>query len=234
MNNLPKLRFENKYLLSKNVYYRLINSIKQISYKDSNSSVKKTYKVRSLYYDNKDFNAYVDKINGNNIRDKFRIRTYEIDESKILNLKLEMKSRIGQLVYKISDTIAYKDLKIFEKEKSFIKKKGLAIELFLYNFYKFNLQPTTLVEYDREAYFSKKDNVRFTFDHNVKYAFSKNLLLSEDNFKNCYKDAIIFEIKSFQNDLGWVSNIIRSHGLKSEPNSKYAKSVEHTVNNIWY
>ena len=75
MNNLPKLRFENKYLLSKNVYYRLINSIKQISYKDSNSSVKKTYKVRSLYYDNKDFNAYVDKINGNNIRDKFRIRT---------------------------------------------------------------------------------------------------------------------------------------------------------------
>ena len=83
MKDLIKLRFENKYILSKSAYYRLVNSIKPISIHDAYSALGKTYKVRSLYYDNRDFSAYVEKINGINIRDKFRIRTYETDENKI-------------------------------------------------------------------------------------------------------------------------------------------------------
>ena len=233
MKDLIKLRFENKYILSQSAYYRVVNSIKPISIHDANSALGKTYKVRSLYYDNRDFSAYVEKINGINVRDKFRIRTYEIDENKISKIKIEMKSRVDQLVYKISNTISYKDFKLFERNKIFGNAKGLAVDLFLYNFFKFNLTPTTLVEYDREAYFSKKDDVRFTFDHNIRYAFDKNILAPYNNFKSCYKNAIIFEIKSDKNDIDWLSNIIRNHGLRSEPNSKYVKSVEHTINNMW-
>ncbi len=233
MKNSINFRFENKYLLSKNFYFRVINSIRRVSNYDIHSESENTYKVRSLYYDSKDLTAYIDKVNGVNSRDKFRIRSYDIDEKNVTKLKIEMKSKKAQFVYKVSNTISYNDYKFFEKERYFKKIKGLALELFLYNFYKYNLEPTTLVEYDREAYYSKKDNVRFTFDHNVKYALGKNFFLPSKNFKPCYKNAIVFEIKSFQNDIGWLSNLINAHGLRSEPNSKYTKSVEHTVNNIW-
>lgn len=233
MENLIRFRFEDKFLLSKNLYFRIKNSIREFSNYDTHSVSGNTYKVRSLYYDSKDLTAYTDKINGVNDRDKFRIRSYDTNEKNVTKLKVEMKSKKAQYVYKVSNNISYSDYKFFVKKKFFKEINGLAVELFLYNFYKYNLEPTTLVEYDREAYYSKKDNVRFTFDHNVKYASGTNFFLPPKNFKFCYKNAIIFEIKYFQNDIDWLSNLINTHGLRSEPNSKYTKSVEHTVNNIW-
>lgn len=233
MKNLINLRFENKYLLSKNLYYRIKRSIKGFINYDPYSNFGKSYKVRSLYFDSKNLNAYVDKVNGVNDRDKFRIRAYGNDESKVKNLKVEMKSKKSQFVYKVTNNITYNDYKFFEEKRIFKNTKGLAIELFLFNFYKYNLQPTSLVEYDREAYYSKIDNVRFTFDHNVKYALGKNFFLPSKNFKLCYKNAIIFEIKAAQNDISWLSKIISNNGLRSEPNSKYTKSIEHTFKNIW-
>ena len=233
MEKLINFRFEDKYLLSKNLYFRIRNLIKLVSFNDVNSKKNDTYKVRSLYYDCKDYSAYVDKVNGVNSRNKFRIRSYNSNISSDTKLKLEMKSKESQLVYKISDEISYNEFSFFEKNKYFKRSKGLALELFLYNYYKYNLEPQTLVEYDREAYTSKKDNVRFTFDHNIKYASGDNLFIKDINFKYCYKNAIIFEIKTVKNDIGWLSKLIQNFCLKSEPNSKYTKSIDHTINSIW-
>lgn len=85
MGNLINFRFEDKYLLSKNLYFRVKNSIREYSNYDTHSLSGNTYKVRSLYYDSKDLTAYTDKVNGVNSRDKFRIRSYDVDEKMLQN-----------------------------------------------------------------------------------------------------------------------------------------------------
>ena len=71
-------------------------------------------------------------------------RSYDTDEKNVTKLKVEMKSKKAQYVYKVSNNISYSDYKFFVKKKFFKEINGLAVELFLYNFYKYNLEPTKL------------------------------------------------------------------------------------------
>ena len=57
----------------------------------------------------------------------------------------------------------------------------------------------------------------------------KNAVSIMNNIEN----SVIFEIKTDRNDNAWISKIIRQVNIVPEPNSKYAKSFEHTVNDVW-
>ena len=94
--------------------------------------------------------------------------------------------------------------------------------------------PTVIVEYQREAYFGLVDDgVRFSFDHEVQYAWGKELFVPQTAFKGSLDGSIIFEVKAAYNDIGWVNEIIRQAGLVSEPNRKYANAFEATATDIW-
>lgn len=55
------------------------------------------YEIRSLYFDNLQDKALLEKINGVNVREKFRVRYYNGDASFLL---LEKKSKINNLCNK--------------------------------------------------------------------------------------------------------------------------------------
>ena len=57
------------------------------------------YEIRSLYFDNLDDKALKEKLNGVNVREKYRIRMYNHDTSMI---RLERKCKHGSLGYKES------------------------------------------------------------------------------------------------------------------------------------
>ena len=64
------------------------------------------YHIRSLYFDNPDDKALREKIDGVNIREKFRIRLYNWDTSLI---KLEKKSKRNGLGTKYSANLTAED-----------------------------------------------------------------------------------------------------------------------------
>ncbi|SCA56232.1 conserved hypothetical protein [Candidatus Terasakiella magnetica] len=231
------LRFESKYLISQVDYYRIRADIRTLCTLDKHSKGMENnrYFVRSLYYDSYDLNAYVQKVTGENIRNKLRIRTYSSIENECEFLKIEQKMRIGRLINKIKTTIPLDDYQVFVKTGSWPEKSNEMLRDFERIVRAEQLRPVVLVDYDREAWFSRfGDGVRISFDHDVRYASSSSLFGLTHNFKKDLSKNVVMEIKCEQDDVAWVSELVRLHGLKAEPNSKYVNAIDNAYQQVWH
>ncbi|MBL4759516.1 MAG: polyphosphate polymerase domain-containing protein [Mariprofundaceae bacterium] len=220
MTGQLKSRFEYKFRISESACYRIRNVIRPYCRPDPHSvnSPSGRYLVRSLYYDTPDYAAYVDKVTGVYHRDKFRVRTYSTKAEPSLKLKIERKSRIGYLIHKAVATVTLEDYETFCRTKFLGDAKGKTLNDFSYDVFRIGLHPVLLVDYMREAFFSLDGgDVRFSFDHDVNYAWSSDLFKPLEPNKNCQQNSVIFENKSSRNDIDWLSRIVRVIGLESEP-----------------
>ncbi len=99
-----KFRHELKHYINISDYFALKSRLKHIARLDRFAGSDGTYKIRSLYFDNPDNKALMEKINGINNREKFRIRFYNDDPSFI---KLEKKSKVNGLCTKKAIDISF-------------------------------------------------------------------------------------------------------------------------------
>ena len=97
-----KFRHEWKHEINKGDYYELRARLSSIAYPDKNG-INGRYIVRSLYFDDLNDTALMEKINGVSKREKFRIRYYDYDKSFI---HLEKKAKIDKLCCKTSEVIS--------------------------------------------------------------------------------------------------------------------------------
>ena len=79
--NTPKYRHEIKHFINYSDYLQIRNRLKHIASIDTSSTSNGRYKIRSLYFDNIYDKVLMEKINGFNTREKFRIRFYNNDTS---------------------------------------------------------------------------------------------------------------------------------------------------------
>lgn len=215
-------RHELKYYINMSDYLSIKNRLKYILKADSNAG-EKGYKIRSLYFDNYRDKALMEKIEGLNNREKFRIRFYNNDPSFI---KLEKKSKINGLCSKESEIITKEECeKIIEGNYDFLKesKKPLFIEL--YSKMKGDLlRPKTIVDYERDAYIYPIGNVRITFDKNIRTGIaSKNMF--DGNLPTvaaAEKEIIILEIKYDEFLPEVIQNVVQINNRMSSAFSKYA------------
>ena len=125
------------------------------------------YHIRSLYFDNPDDKALREKIDGVNVREKFRIRLYNWDTSLI---KLEKKSKRNGLGTKYSATLTAEEAqKIVDGDLDWMmaSDKPLVQELYCKMHYQ-RLEPKTIVDYTREPFIFKPGNVRVTLDYDIR------------------------------------------------------------------
>ena len=125
------------------------------------------YHIRSLYFDNPDDKALREKIDGVNIREKFRIRLYNWDTSLI---KLEKKSKRNGLGTKYSANLTEEEAqKIVDGDLDWMmaSDKPLVQELYCKMHYQ-RLEPKTIVDYTREPFIFKPGNVRVTLDYDIR------------------------------------------------------------------
>ena len=95
---------------------------------------------------------------------------------------------------------------------------------FFYNYINKSLRPTTLVVYEREAYVCKfNDNIRITFDKNLRYlAFPKiSDLFDESELRLAMLNNVILEIKFYGGFPMWLQNAISKYRIIRQPVSKY-------------
>lgn len=237
MHTQPITRFEYKYRIGIGAYYKAVNALRPFCKLDGHSAVNPTnrYLVRSLYYDTPDYSAYTSKIWGEYQRDKFRIRCYENAPRPGLKVKVERKSRSGYLIHKLSDSIDLESYQSFISSGDWGGATGEALDEFAYRYYREHLKPLLVVEYKREAYFSvHTPGLRFSFDHDVRYAWTEDLFVDDSAFKPCIQNSIVFEIKCRENDPDWLADIVQELELVAEPNSKYTNAFEHTSQDVLF
>ena len=120
-------RYEFKYILSKNKADKIENEIKHFMVLDKNAIKKANnkYFVRSLYFDNPINSNFYEKVDGMQIRKKFRIRSYSNYKNSKNPIFLEMKGRRNQRTYKIRTIIKPNNINLLLDRKKFFIIKNI-------------------------------------------------------------------------------------------------------------
>ena len=137
------------------------------------------YLIRSLYFDNARDKALREKIDGVNMREKFRIRYYNYDTSVI---HLEKKCRHSGLGSKFSDDLTAEETQaIVDGRLDWMLESGRPLVQELYcKMRGQGLKPKTIVEYTREPYRYRPGNVRVTFDYDIRTGLQCTDFLNPD------------------------------------------------------
>ncbi|MDU4882639.1 polyphosphate polymerase domain-containing protein [uncultured Clostridium sp.] len=222
---MSKPRHELKFFINVSDYFAIKNRIKHIAFIDKNADSYGSYHIRSLYFDNFNDKALLEKINGYSRREKFRIRYYNDNFDFI---RLEKKSKVNGLCTKFSAPLTKEQCeKILNNDINWMlnSDKSLIQELY-FKMKSQMLRPKTVVDYTREAYIYKPGNVRITIDSNVRTG-----ICSQDMFNTALptmkipnNDTIILEVKfdEFLPDI--IKDTIQTNTRKAASISKYASS----------
>ena len=153
------------------------------------------YKIRSLYFDNLRDKALLEKIDGVNCREKFRIRYYNDDLSFI---RLEKKSKMNGLCSKESAPLTKEQAaRIASGDTEWMKNSSHPLILELYSkMLSQGLRPRTIVDYTRIPFIYGPGNVRVTLDYDIRTGLCGTDFLDKDCVTVPAGDApIILEVK---------------------------------------
>ena len=216
-----KFRHELKQEISYIDMLALRQRLKAVMKKDSHATNGK-YEIRSLYFDNLNDKALREKIDGVNIREKFRIRYYNGDTSLI---KLEKKSKINGLCRKESANLTVEQTKAIingdykwmaESEEVLIRELYLKMK-------QEGLRPKTIVDYMREPFVFEPGNVRITLDYDIRTGVNSVDFLNDSCITiPVANNPIILEIKWDEYLPDIIKDIIQLNAGRIGAFSKYA------------
>lgn len=179
------------------------------------------YQIRSLYFDSLNDKALREKIDGVNIREKFRIRLYNRDTSFIV---LEKKSKINSLCAKEECRLTeYEAQSIVNGDYSVLLNKNNELCAEFYS--KINsegLRPKTIVDYTRVPFVFPAGNVRVTIDSDIRTGlFSTDFLNPVTATVAAGESSIILEVKwdEFLPDI--IKDAVSIPGRRVNAFSKY-------------
>ncbi len=135
------------------------------------------YHIRSLYFDTPEDKALREKLDGVNLREKFRIRLYNCDPSVI---HLEKKSKRSGLGTKYSASLTAEEAqRLVDGDLSWMMDSGRELVRELYcRMRSQGLRPRTLVDYTREPFIFRPGNVRVTLDYDLRTGLNSTDLLN--------------------------------------------------------
>ena len=180
------------------------------------------YEIRSLYVDNIYDKALLEKLNGINVREKYRIRMYNGDTSMI---RLERKFKHGGLGHKDSARLTKEEARaIVSGDVGWMADSNDEVILGLYTRIRNEgLKPRVIVDYTREPFVFSPGNVRVTLDYNIRTGLGCTDFLNPDCITIPIKGSpCILEVKwdNFLPDV--ISGIVQLDGRQSGAFSKYA------------
>lgn len=213
-------RHEFKHQLNAVDDYILTQRLKQLFKHDSHG----IYRVSSLYFDTASDRALREKINGVNLREKFRIRYYN---DNLLFIKLEKKSKSGGLGHKQSALLTLTQVKgiLSGDYESIMSSSDPLISEFYYKIRTEGLVPKKIVTYDREAFIYAPGNCRLTMDRNLRTSLSYHQFLDpKATLYNISNKITIFEVKYDHYLPDIVRMAIQVKNRSSAAFSKYAAS----------
>ncbi len=222
-------RWELKYRIGVFQYHQLRNAIRGFMERDAFTprEAGAGYRVRSLYFDTHGYAAFEEKMAGTHERVKFRLRAYEATPGPDTRIRVELKKRQGQRVYKSSVFVPLAHGEAFLASRHWPGAGHPILEEFAYLAHARDLRPKILVEYFREGYRSRAgDDLRVTFDHRVRSSHARALFGSGRFARLHHPHEIVFEMKYRTDPPTWVEGLARTFRLKMIANSKFTQGIQ--------
>ncbi len=226
-------RYEFKYLI-KNKHAKIIFN-ESLNFMDHDKYATKDYGyfVRSLYFDNIDFDNFFEKVDGVKFRKKFRIRTYASKETIDSKVYLESKGRVQDRIFKKRYKIDCSDLNFFSKniDINYILKKyknNSLIQEFVFDILRKNIKPRILIDYNRKPLVNKNGlYFRLTFDNDLKSSKTNSLFHDNQFFlsNKCKPGYTILEVKFERSIPAWFHRTIQAYDLRRQSISKFVYGV---------
>ena len=194
-------------------------------HRDPNGDENNEYAIRSLYFDTIFNSAVADKVEGVKNRDKYRIRIYNMSDRLI---RMECKTKVGNLIskrsLKIPKTLA-EQLIAGDSTGLEATRSGLLRDLYREMTIHL-LKPVVIVDYVREAYLHQAEEVRITFDKQLRTGLNSKDLFNPYIPTLCPFDeeCYILEIKYNRVMPPYIRNLICTY-VKSAQNSAISKYV---------
>lgn len=218
-------RRELKYPVSLEEMHRLKTKLAMVMKKDSHNG-ENGYLVRSLYFDTLSDSDFEEKVDGYDSRQKVRLRVYDLDSG---TAKLELKEKKGIAQRKRSLLLNRQEAEsMMNGEYAFLlsREEPLAHSLYTFILTK-GYRPKCIVEYDRVAYWEDVNDIRITFDMNLRATeakvngiFDKNLIL----YPVGPKSEVTMEVKYNGFLYSYIKNILSIANRMQVSNSKYIRA----------
>lgn len=220
-------RHELKFILSGPLYQELSRVLAGFLKRDRHAGPKGEYNIRSLYFDDLYRSAYTEKLDGIEIRRKYRIRIYNCSDSRI---SLECKHKNGSYIYKESLSLTreeYEKMRVCEYGFLLEKSSPMAGEFFV-DARSNLLKPAVIVAYDREPFVYDIGTVRITFDKNIQAISPQEEIFSPlaPGFSVLEPGEMVLEVKFTGKLPENIRRIFKSYALNQCSASKYCLCVD--------
>ena len=217
-------RRELKYLIDRGEMYRMRPQLATVLAADAHGG-QDGYRVRSLYFDSLFDSDFEDKVDGYDDRRKIRLRVYDAKDATV---KLELKEKTGSAQRKRSLLLSREEAeRMIRGDYLFLMERPESLAKQLYPFLTTKCyRPKCIVEYDRMAYYRSENDIRVTFDQNLRASeasfdlFDEALIL----YPVAHPNEVTLEVKYRGFLYSHVKELISRTDRMQTSNSKYCRA----------
>lgn len=241
MSNLSHIirsfnRFELKYILTLRQAEEMKRALRPYLLIDENGNQSGEYLLTSLYYDSPDYRCYHEKVDGVLARRKLRIRYYGelppfADDEQVM---LEIKQRYNRVTQKRRAVFPLRvALNLCDERRmpECSTEDGPFIEEVVSFLWQYNLQPTSVVRYLRQALIGSEYDIglRVTFDTQLECQVQNlSMPMRGVTIPLFPADLVIMEIKVNERVPYWLTELVADKNLQLARVSKYCQSIDVT------
>lgn len=218
-------RKETKYLLTHGQFEPFFQELtKQMEVDEFGK-----HTILSLYFDTKDFQFIQKSMEKPKYKEKFRVRSYGVPQEDCL-VFLEIKKKVKGIVYKRRLPIPYSEYCQWLATGKFTTNGAsqIAQEITWLFSRHADLQPKTLIAYDRLSLFGKEEeDFRVTFDQNIRYRTQELVLEKGSNGELVAPEIdVLMEVKALGAYPIWFVELLNNYGVRKGSFSKYAETFK--------
>ncbi len=236
-------RYEIKFVIPHEQARAVLDKAKDALVPDINGNEAR-YRVTSMYFDSPTHTSYWEKLDGESLRRKLRLRYYgvisggrDLDERPyFLEIKYRRKDNVFKDRIKISTEFAREvllDASALQRTSEAVRREdraALAVARTIENYAAGSwLEPSDTISYEREAWQGAVDErVRLTFDRTV-HAYPPEVYTNIDAFSGLpivRPNSCVMEVKFNSVIPTWLREILVTEGLSPQRFSKYSSGLE--------
>ncbi len=217
-------RSEIKYKLTISQHKLLCNAMKNYMQLDEYGR----HKISNIYFDTRDYKIIRHSIEKPKYKEKLRLRIYGEPKNEG-NAYIELKKKYDGIVYKRRILSSQNDAcEYLICNKPLCDNSQIKNEIDYFMSKSGELLPRVYLSYEREAFFCKTDeNLRMTFDFNIKMRDSEvSLFASENDVDVLDENHVLMEVKTLNGLPFWLVNFLSDNKIYKTSFSKYGTGYE--------
>jgi len=215
-------RHELKYFISFSSHKILSELFRSTMSPDPNGNENNEYWIRSLYFDSIENDDFYDKQSGVKTRKKIRLRIYDVNQQWV---KLEIKNKDEQYMLKETASLNHEEARaLIAGDREFLLNPDNRTMNKVYYFMTRDIyRPVVIVDYEREAYVGPVQDIRITFDKNIRASMVDfDMFNPRLNMEPVFEEpTMVVEIKFNRFMPGWLKDILSAFHSERYAISKY-------------